>query len=76
MTHERDTSTNGSREMCGRSCKHWCYDMDGQFCAHPKSFEIVPTFGAGVNRMSLEGHCMGGYDDPAQNTRALWEPDE
>lgn len=71
---ERDTSTRGSREMCGHPCKHYAFDMDGSFCAHPKSFEIVPTFGASTNRMSREGHCMGAYDDPVKNTRALWEP--
>lgn len=62
-----------SRELCGRGCKHWSYDMDGDYCAHPKSFEIAPTFGASTNRMSLEGHCAGGWDDPSKNTRALYE---
>lgn len=73
----RDTSTRGSRMLCDQGvCKHHAYDMDGAYCAHPKSFEIVPTFGASTNRMSREGHCTGGYADPVKNTRALWEPVE
>lgn len=66
--------TRESREACSMSCKWWTHDMDGAFCAHPKSFEIAPTWGASTNRMSLEGHCMGGYDDTSKNTLALWEP--
>ena len=66
--------TRTSRELCGRKCRHWAYDMDGDYCAHPKSFEISPTFGCSTNRMSLEGHCMGGYDDVSKNTLVLFEP--
>lgn len=63
-----------SREQCGRSCKYWTYDMDGVYCVHPVSFEVAPTFGASTNRMSIEGHCRSGYDDPTKNDLALWEP--
>ena len=69
----KDTSTRGSREACGQSCKWWTYDMDGAYCRHPKSFEIAPVWGASTNRMSLEGHCRGGYYDETKNDRALWE---
>lgn len=61
-------------KSCDRSCKFWSHDMDSAFCTHPKSLEIAPAFYASTNRMSTEGHCMGGYDNPAMNTRKLWEP--
>lgn len=59
---------------CDRSCKFWTYDMDGAYCTHPKSFEIAPTFGAGTNRMSVEGHCMTDkYGNTPAVAYALWE---
>jgi hypothetical protein len=61
-----------TKKACDRSCKFLTYDMDGVYCTHPKSFEIAPTFGASTNRMSIEGHCTSGSDDPAKNTLALW----
>lgn len=64
-----------SRKMCQVGvCKHATYDMDGVYCAHPKSFELVPCFGASTNYMSLSGNCTGCFDDPAKNKRQLFEP--
>lgn len=60
-------------KRCDRGCYFWSYDMDGAFCCHPKSFEIAPPFMASTNRMSTEGHCQSGWDDPAKNTLALWK---
>lgn len=66
--------TRESREMCQRGvCKYWAHDMDSTYCTHPKSFEIGPVFGASTNRMSIEGHCTGGYDDPSKNKRQFFE---
>jgi hypothetical protein len=73
MSAWADRSTNGSRNACD-TCRFATFDMDGSYCASPKSFEISPTFGASLNRMSLEGYCAGGWDDEAKNTRKLWEP--
>lgn len=61
-------------KTCDRSCKFWTYDMDGDYCTHPKSFEIAPTFGASCNRMSVEGHCQTGlYGNKPAVVHALWE---
>lgn len=54
-------------------CKYATFDMDGEYCAHPKSFELT-FYGASTNRMIAEGLCVGCCDDPAKNTRELWEP--
>lgn len=62
-------------KSCDRSCKFWAYDMDGDFCCHPKSFEIAPSFGASTNRMGLEGHCQTNkYGNKPAVAYALWEP--
>jgi hypothetical protein len=61
-------------KTCDQSCKFWSYDMDGEYCCHPKSFEIAPSFGASCNRMSLEGYCMTGlYGNSPKIVHELWE---
>ncbi len=35
---------------CRRSCKHWSYDMDSEYCAHPQAM-AVSWAGVNLNRM-------------------------
>ena len=64
-----------SKDMCQQGkCKFHAYDMDGAYCTHFKSFEIVPVFGASPNRMIAEGLCTGCNDDPLKNERQLFKP--
>lgn len=65
-----------SLDMCSMKCKWWTYDMDGCYCAHPKSFETAPIFGCSTNRMIREGLCTGCNDKPENNRRELFEPRE
>lgn len=63
-----------SYDMCqiGR-CKWKSYYMDGSYCAHPKSYELVPIWAASATRMNKEGLCTGCHDDPSKNQRQLFE---
>lgn len=64
-----------SYEMCQQGkCKFHTFDMDGAYCAHPKSYEVAPIFGASTNRMIAEGLCTGCNDKPEKNLRQLFEP--
>jgi hypothetical protein len=54
---------------CPGACRYFGADPDGDYCGHPKSFEISPTFGASTNRMSREGLCTHGDKGEYQ----LWE---
>lgn len=64
-----------SIDMCQR-CKWRTYDMEGVYCAHPKSFEVAPLYGASTNRMTAEGLCTKASDDPSKNLVQLYEPKE
>ena len=56
------------------TCKFQAFDLDGFYCVHPKSMEIVPAFGASTNRMSVEGHCRTDkYGNKPEVAYALWE---
>ena len=68
------TNTPDKSEMraCGRSCKWWSFDMDGDFCAHEKSFEQT-SVGLSCVSMSRAGLCFHGSDD-REAAYQLWEP--
>ena len=74
---KRNLTWQESLNMCKQGvCKHFAFDMDGDFCSHPRSFELLPIFGCSTSRMIAEGECGGCSDDPTKNHRELFEPVE
>ncbi len=67
-------------KKCRRSCKHWSYDMDDEFCDHPEAMKHS-CVGINLDRALAPN---GRYtlemmkDDPAAGIcgpeRKLWEP--
>jgi hypothetical protein len=63
---------------CRRQCRHWSYDMDSEYCAHPKAMD-VSWAGVNLNRMlgAPQYKPPDGVNDPAWNAcegHKLWEP--
>lgn len=69
-----DTSQPEPRTRCGRACRHWSYDMDGSYCAHPVAM-AESWAGFHEHIMSQKGLCFHGNDsEPARDE--LFEPVE
>ena len=51
------------------ACRYFGADPDGDYCRHPKSFEVSNGFGRSTNAMSREGLCTHGEKGKYE----LWE---